>query len=232
MGQMVVFSDVTKRYPGGILALDGLSFDMEEGEFLFVSGPSGAGKTTLMRLLLAMEKPTDGQILVSRRNVRSLRDASIPFLRRNIGIVFQDFRLIESRTVYENIAITLEVLGLSRREIRSRVGQVMEILGLSHLAHHFPPMLSGGEQQRVAIARALANDPPLIVADEPTGSLDPGLSVEVMNLLMDMNRKGVTVLVATHDAALMNRYRARCILLEKGRNVGETVTGEVDDESA
>ncbi len=226
MGQMVVFSDVTKRYPGGILALDSLSLDMEEGEFLFVTGPSGAGKSTIMKLLLAMEKPTDGQILVARRNVRSLRDGSIPFLRRNIGIIFQDFRLIESRTVFENVAITLEVLGLSSKEIRSRVGQVLELLGLAHLAHHLPPMLSGGEQQRVAIARAVANDPPLIVADEPTGSLDPALSIDVMNLLTEMNRKGVTVLVATHDAALMNRYRSRCVRLEKGRNAGEFITGE------
>ncbi len=226
MGQMVVFNDVTKRYPGGILALDGLSFDMEEGEFLFITGPSGAGKTTLMKLLLAMEKPTDGQILVARRNVRALREGSIPYLRRNIGVVFQDFRLIDSRTVFENVAITLEVLGLGRREIRSRVGQVLDILGLAHLAQHYPPMLSGGEQQRVAIARAVANDPPLIVADEPTGSLDPELSIDVMNLLRELNRKGVTVLVATHDGGLMNRYKARCVRLERGRNVGELVTGE------
>ena len=232
MGQMVVFNDVTKRYPGGILALDGLSFDMEEGEFLFITGPSGAGKSTIMKLLLAMEKPTDGQILVARRNVRALREGSIPFLRRNIGIIFQAFRLIESRTVFENVAITLEVLGLARKEIRSRVGQVLELLGLAHLAPHFPPMLSGGEQQRVAIARAVANDPPLIVADEPTGSLDPALSVDVMNLLTEMNRKGVTVLVATHDAALMNRYRARCVRLEKGRNVGESITGEESVEAS
>jgi len=232
MGAMVVFSNVTKRYPGGILALDSLSFDMEEGEFLFVTGPSGAGKTTMMKLLLAVERPTDGQILVARRNIRALRESSIPYLRRNIGVVFQDFRLIESRTVFENIAVSLEVLGLSRREIRGRVGQVMEILGLSHLSENYPPMLSGGEQQRVAIARAVANDPPLIVADEPTGSLDPELSVEVMNLLMEMNRKGVTVLVATHDASLMDRYRTRCILLDKGANIGERITGGEDREGS
>jgi len=226
MGAMVVFSNVTKRYPGGILALDSISFDMAEGEFLFVSGPSGAGKTTLVRLLLAMERPTDGQILVARRNLRALRESSIPYLRRNVGVVFQDFRLINSRTVAENIAITLEVLGLTSREIRSRVGQIMEILGLSAMADKYPRMLSGGEQQRVAIARAVANDPALIVADEPTGSLDPGLSVEVLDLLWEMNRKGVTVMVATHDDALMNRYRARCVNLDGGAMTGERITGE------
>jgi len=227
MGSMVVFTNVTKRYSGGILALDGLSFDLAEGEFLFLTGPSGAGKTTVMRLLLAMERPTEGQILVARRNLRSLRESSIPYLRRNIGVVFQDFRLIESRTVFENVAIALEVLGLSGREIRARVGQVLEVLAIAHLASHYPPMLSGGEQQRVAIARAVVNDPPLLIADEPTGSLDPALSVEVMGLLLEMNRKGVTVLVATHDAELMNRHRARCVLLERGRKTGERITGEV-----
>jgi len=231
MGAMVVFSKVTKRYPGGIAALDSLSFDMEEGEFLFVTGPSGAGKTTILKLLLAMERPTDGQILVARRNIRALRDSSIPYLRRNIGVIFQDFRLIESRTVFENVAVTLEVLGLSGKELKTRVEQILEVLGLTHLWKHFPPMLSGGEQQRVAIARAVVNDPPLIVADEPTGSLDPVLSVEVMDLLMEMNRKGVTVLVATHDAMLMNRYKARCICLDRGHKTGERITGEGQVES-
>ena len=229
---MVVFSNVTKRYPGGILALDNLSFEMEEGEFLFVTGPSGAGKSTIIRLLLAVEKPTDGQILVARRNIRSIRETSIPFLRRNIGVVFQDFRLIENRTVEENIAISLEVLGLGRRDIRSRVGQVMDILGIGHLTTHYPPMLSGGEQQRVAIARAVVNDPPVIVADEPTGSRDPALSVDVMNLLMEMNRKGITVLVATHDSVLMDRYRSRCIMLDAGRKTSELITGEGGDDEA
>ena len=226
MGAMVVFSNVTKRYPGGILALDSLSFDVEQGEFLFITGPSGAGKTTIIKMLLAMEKPTDGQVLVARRNVRALRDSSIPYLRRNVGVVFQDFRLIETRTVFENVALALEVLGLSGKEIRGRVEQVLKVLGIAELARQYPPMLSGGEQQRVAIARAVVNDPPLIVADEPTGSLDPLLSVDVMDLLMEMNRKGVTVLVATHDAALMDRYKARCITLNRGHSLGERITGE------
>ncbi len=222
---MIVFSNVTKRYPGGITALDSLSFDMEEGEFLFVTGPSGAGKSTIIRLLLAMEMPTDGQILLARRNLRSLRESSIPFLRRNIGTIFQDFRLIDSRTVFENVAVTLEVLGLTPREVKSRVAQALEMFGLTRLARHYPPMLSGGEQQRVAIARAIVNDPPLVLADEPTGSLDPLLAVEVMDKLLEMHRRGVTVLVATHDKGLMDRYRQRCILLDRGCRVGEHISG-------
>jgi len=223
---MVSFIKVTKRYPGGTIALDNLSFDMEEGEFLFITGPSGAGKTTVMKLLFADEKPTNGQLMVARRNVAALRESAIPFLRRNIGVVFQDFRLIQSRTVFENVAVTLEVLGLSSKDIQSRVGQVLEILGLQRLARHYPRMLSGGEQQRVAIARAVVNDPPLLVADEPTGNLDPKLSVEVMDLLMESHRRGSTVMVATHDARLMNRYRARCIRLEGGTATGEYITGD------
>jgi len=228
---MVVFSNVTKRYPGGITAIDSLSFGLEEGEFLFITGPSGAGKSTVLRLLLAEEGPTAGQIIVARRNLGSLRESAIPYLRRNIGVIFQDFRLIDSRTAFENIAVTLEVLGLPSSEIRNRVGQVMEVLGISRLAEHRPPMLSGGEQQRVAIARAVVNDPPLIIADEPTGNLDPALSVEVMNLLMDCHRRGTTLLVATHDLGLMNRYRARCLSLERGVLVEETITGEQSEDA-
>jgi cell division transport system ATP-binding protein len=223
---MVVFSNVTKRYPGGITALDTVSMEIQEGDFLFITGPSGAGKTTMIRLLLAMERPTEGSILVARRNIAALTDSAIPFLRRNIGVVFQDFRLIDTRTVYENIAITLEVLGLHPRDTRARVNQVLEALELGHLARAYPTMLSGGEQQRVAIARAVVNDPPLIIADEPTGNLDPALSIEVMDLLMESHRKGATVMVATHDRELMNRYRSRCIQLYKGRKVGEVLTGE------
>lgn len=222
---MIVFSNVTKRYSGGICALDSFSLDMQEGEFLFVTGPSGAGKTTIIRLLLAEERPTSGQVIVARRNVSSLRESAIPYLRRNIGAVFQDFRLLDTRTVFENVSITLEVLGLSRKEIRSRVGQTLEILGISKLATHYPPMLSGGEQQRVAIARAVVNDPPLIVADEPTGNLDSALSADVMDMLMESHRRGSTVLVATHDDVLMNRYRARCVRVEDGVNKGEFITG-------
>lgn len=232
MGQMVVFSNVTKRYPGGITALDTVSMEVQEGDFLFITGPSGAGKTTMIRLLLAMERPTEGSVLVARRNIAALAETAIPYLRRNIGVVFQDFRLIETRTVFENVAITLEVLGIHPRDTRARVNQVLESLELGHLARSYPPMLSGGEQQRVAIARAVVNDPPLLIADEPTGNLDPALSVEVMDLLMESHRKGATVLVATHDRDLMNRYRARCVQLYKGRKVGEVLTGESSGNDA
>jgi len=225
MVAMINFADVTKRYPGGIIALDGVSVDIQEGEFVFITGPSGAGKTTLIRLLLAQEKPSSGQVLVARRNVKVLRESSIPFLRRNIGVVFQDFRLIDSRTVFENIAVTLEVLGLPQKIIRTRVIHIMDLLGLGHLMKSYPPMLSGGEQQRVAIARAVVNDPPLIVADEPTGNLDPALSLEVMDLLKEANGRGATVIVATHSRELMDRYRTRCIYLERGQKVDESMTG-------
>lgn len=225
MGPMIVFSNVTKRYAGGICALDNVSFEIDSGDFLFVTGPSGAGKTTLIRLLLAQEKPTSGEILVARRNVKALRESSIPYLRRNIGVVFQDFRLIPRRTVRENISVTLEVLGLPRRIVSPRVAHVMELLSLSHLADKYPPMLSGGEQQRVAIARAVVNEPPVLIADEPTGNLDPLLSVEVMGLLREACAKGTTVLVATHDIELMHRYRARCIHLDRGQKIQESVTG-------
>ncbi len=225
MGSMVMFASVTKRYPCGVTALDGVSFDLESGSFTFITGPSGAGKTTLVRLLLSSEKPTLGEILVAGRNVRALRESSIPYLRRNIGVVFQDFRLIPRRTVYENIAITLEVLGLPGRAIRPRVAHIMALLSLSHLRDKYPPALSGGEQQRVAIARAVVNEPPVLVADEPTGNLDPLLSVEVMGLLQEACAKGTTVLVATHDIELMHRYRARCIHLDRGQKIRESVTG-------
>ena len=190
MGAMVSFSKVTKRYPGGTIALDNLSFDMEEGEFLFITGPSGAGKTTVMKLLFADEKPTNGQLMVARRNVAALRESAIPFLRRNIGVVFQDFRLIESRNIFENVAVTLEVLGLPSKDIRSRVGQVLEILGLQRLARHYPRMLPGGEQQRVAIARAVVNNRPLLGADATTGRQDPTMRAEGMALLMEPARRG------------------------------------------
>ena len=226
MGSMVVFSNVTKRYPGGTTALDQVSFELEDGEFLFLSGPSGAGKTTAVRLLLALERPSAGEAIVARRNVHALRAAAIPYLRRNIGVVFQDFRLIRSRTVFDNVALALQVLGLPPGQVRQRVIHVLEVLGLTHLAMHLPPMLSGGEQQRVAIARAIVNDPPFIVADEPTGNLDPVLSMEVMDLLMESHRRGASVIVATHDIALMSQYKARCVLLEQGRKVGECITGE------
>lgn len=213
---VITLHSVVKRYPGGIEALNGLSFEVEPGEFVFLSGPSGAGKTTLIRLLLRMEEATSGDILVFGRNLRALRRSAIPYLRRNIGVVFQEFRLLPERTVLDNVAVGLHVLGLSGREIRHRVEGVLYDLGIDRYALAYPPMLSGGEQQRVAIARALAMQPALILADEPTGNLDWELSREIVRLFGDLNRRGATVLMATHDRFLIEAFPRRTLLLNKG----------------
>ncbi len=216
---MILFTRVAKRYPQGVEALNGVTFHLEKGSFLFVTGPSGAGKTTLVKIVLGIERPTEGSVIVAGRNVSALRGSAVPYLRRNIGVVFQDFKLLESRTVFQNIALGLEILGWSRRDIRTRVGQLLERLGLERLATHRPCEISGGEQQRVAIARALVNNPPILVADEPTGSVDPDLAVEIMDLLVDAQRKGTTVLVATHNLGLIERYDMPRLYLERGQVV-------------
>ena len=216
---MILFTRVAKRYPQGIEALNGVTFHLEKGAFLFVSGPSGAGKTTLVKMILGVERPTEGSVIVAGRNVSALRSAAVPYLRRNIGVVFQDFKLLESHTVFQNIALGLEILGWSRRDIRTRVGQLLERLGLERLATHRPLEISGGEQQRVAIARALVNNPPILIADEPTGSVDPDLAVEIMDLLVDAQRKGTTVLVATHNLGLIERYDLPRLYLQRGQVV-------------
>jgi len=207
---------VHKRYPNGVDALVDINMRIREGEFVFLTGPSGAGKTTLIKLLLVMERVTDGQILIGGRNVHVLRDGSIPFLRRNIGVVFQDFKLIRSRTVHENVAVALEILGIPRREVERRVMAILESVGLDNRASHLPSDISAGEQQRVAVARALVNEPAILIADEPTGNLDADLSVEIMGLLLEANRKGTSILLATHDRSLLDRYGLRTQTLNRG----------------
>ena len=214
--RMIQLYHVHKRYPNGCDALADVTMRVREGEFVFLTGPSGAGKSTLLRLLLVMERVTDGQILIGGRNIHVLRDASVPYLRRNIGVVFQDFRLINRRTVFDNVAIALEIMGLTRKEVERRVGQLLEGLRLIHRAGSYPGDLSGGEQQRVAIARALVNEPAILLCDEPTGNLDPDLGQDIMNLLLDVNRRGTTVVVATHDAGLIERYGLRTLVLARG----------------
>ena len=214
---MIQLYHVNKRFPNGTDALLDVTLRIREGEFVFLTGPSGAGKSTLLRLLMVMERATDGQILIGGRNIHVLRDSSIPFLRRNIGMIFQDFHLIPRRTAFDNIAISLEIMGMGSKEIARRVNQLLEGLRLIHRADAFPGDLSAGEQQRVAIARALVNEPAILLADEPTGNLDPELGQDILQLLLDVGRRGTTVVVATHDHALIERYGARTIVLTRGQ---------------
>jgi len=235
---MIQLYHVNMRYPNGVDALHDINLRVREGEFVYLCGPSGAGKSTLIKLILAYEKASSGQVLVAGRNVQVLKSSSIPYLRRNIGVVWQDFKLLNRRTVFDNVAISLEILGLRPREINRRVHQVLEVVGLDRYATTMPLMLSGGEQQRVAIARALVNEPALLLADEPTGNLDPELSIEIMNLLLDLQQKGTTVMVATHDRLLLERYSQRRILLNRGHLIedglssGGTMLDEDDEEVA
>jgi len=214
---MIQFFQVYKTYPGNIKALANISFKIEKGEFVFVTGPSGAGKTTLLKLLIRVERQDQGEILVNKRNVSRLKNSQIPLLRREVGFIFQDFKLLNNRTVYDNIALVLRALGYNKREIPKRVRQVLKVVGLEEWVLKQPPLkLSGGEQQRVAIARALANTPSIILADEPTGNLDPDLTVEIMDLLEKVNQLGTTVVVATHNTSLVAQYNKRTIPLFKG----------------
>jgi cell division transport system ATP-binding protein len=212
---------VFKQYRGEAPALADVSVHVQKGEFAFVTGPSGAGKSTLMRLVLCAERPTSGQLLVLGRNVAKMPAAQVPFLRRSIGVVFQDFKLLPDRTLAENVAFPLEVRGAGRREVERRVSAMLRSVGLELKADRFPLSLAGGEQQRVAVARALVADPALLLADEPTGNLDPERTLEVMELLQAANARGTTVLVATHDRTLLARYRRRVIALERGRVVSD-----------
>lgn len=214
---MIQAHHLTKVYASGDRpALRDVHFTVEKGEFVFLTGPSGAGKTTLLRLLFGAEAPTQGQLFVNGRNVATLDRRALPRLRREVGVVFQDFKLISTQTVAENVAYALHVVGLPEREVRRRVGTMLAAVGLAHKANALPPRLSGGEQQRVAIARALVNDPVLLLADEPTGNLDAELTYEIMDLLEQANARGTTVLVATHDRALLESYGKRVLHLSAG----------------
>jgi len=208
---------LSKMYSRGLYALQDLSLTVAKGEFVFLTGPSGAGKSTLLRLLLMQERPTDGELIVNGHDLTTLRRREIQEYRRGIGFIFQDFKLIPTRTVLENVSFVSEVLGVPAAQQRRRAFQVLKWVGLQHRMNAFPLDLSGGEQQRIAIARALVNDPVLLLADEPTGNLDPDLSLEVMNLLREVNAGGTTVLVATHDRELIRLVGRRTITLEQGR---------------
>jgi cell division transport system ATP-binding protein len=218
---MIEMFHVYKAYPGDPPTLTDINLRIEKGEFVFLTGPSGAGKTTLLKLIFCAERASGGQILVGGRNVARIRQSGIPYLRRNIGVVFQDFKLLAHRTVEDNVAFTLDVLGVPRAAARDRVRKMLKQVGLEHKAGAYPLKLSGGEQQRVVIARALVNDPTILLADEPTGNLDPALTVEIMDLLMEVNVRGTTVVVATHDATLLSRYQKRTIRIERGQIVSD-----------
>ena len=216
---MIQLFHVKKSYAGDAPVLDDITLRIEKGEFCWLTGPSGAGKSTLLKLLFCAESPSSGQILIGGRNIGRIAQAAVPYLRRNIGVVFQDFKLLDNRTVLENVGYALEVLGASDAEIRGRSLKRLHQVGLQHKATSLPRRLSGGEQQRVAIARALVNEPTILLADEPTGNLDASLTDSILQLLFDANARGTTVIVATHDRALLTRYRKRTVGLDKGKLV-------------
>jgi len=216
-GTMIVCENLTKVYDPDIVALDSVSFVIDKGEFVFIVGASGSGKSTLVRLLLKELEPTSGRIIVGGRDLGRLKHSKVPMLRRNLGCVFQDFKLLSDRTAYENVAYALKVQGESRNSIRRKVPEVLSLVGLSDKMNSLPDELSGGEQQRVSIARAVVNHPPLLLCDEPTGNLDPDTSVGIMQLLYRINRAGTTILMVTHDREMVDKMRKRVIALEGGR---------------
>ena len=214
---MIQMFHVSKDYEGGTPALRELTLKIAKGEFLFITGPSGAGKTTLLKIMFGSESPTEGQIIIDGRNYSKIPSKEITNLRRRTGFVFQDFKLLASRTVFENVALSLRVMGVSPRETRARVQKMLSYVKLQHRANFKPLQLSGGEQQRVAIARALVKEPAIILADEPTGNLDQSLSFDIIELFKEVNNRGTTVGVATHDRAIIERFGRRCVHLEGGR---------------
>lgn len=221
---MIILKDITKQYKNKP-ALYNVNLHIKPGEFVFLTGASGAGKSTLMKMLYMEEKPTRGQVIIGGINIANLHPNKIPNLRRCMGIVFQDFKLLQNHTVFDNIAYVIRTLGISSREIEARVYGALKVVGLEHKAKSRPGELSGGEQQRVSIARAIVNGPPLLIADEPTGNLDPKNSMEVMEILDQVNQRGITILVSTHDHVLVNYFRKRVITLSEGQIVKDVQAG-------
>jgi len=214
---MINMINVSKVYPNGTKALTDITLRIEKGEFVFLVGPSGAGKSTMTKLIFREEQPSRGQILFNRKNISRYKQREIPYIRRAIGVIFQDFRLLQSKTVAENVAFALEVIEASRKEIRKAVPEALELVRLADKADVMPSELSGGEQQRVAIARAIVNNPPLVIADEPTGNLDPDTSWEIVTLLQEINKCGTTIIMATHAKEIVDSMRKRVVALEKGK---------------
>jgi len=222
--------DIQKTYDNGTKALKNVSLRIDDGEFVFLVGPSGSGKSTIIKLLTAEVAPTGGRIMVNGYNLGDIRPGQVPYMRRTLGVIFQDFRLIEKKTVRENLTFIMRAVGASPREIRKRIPYVLDLVGLSRKEDRYPSQLSGGEQQRVAIARALVNNPHMIIADEPTGNLDPQRSLEIMMLLEKINELGTTMLVVTHEKALVDRFSKRVIAIENGRIISDETGGYYNNE--
>ncbi|MGD6871047.1 cell division ATP-binding protein FtsE [Sutcliffiella horikoshii] len=228
---MIEMQDVYKKYPNGVQAVDGINIKIKAGEFVYVVGPSGAGKSTFIKMMYREEKPTSGNIVIDGVNLSKLKENKVPILRRNIGVVFQDFKLLPQLTVYENVAFALEVIEESPKNIKKRVMEVLDLVKLKHKARHLPNELSGGEQQRISIARSIVNKPKVMIADEPTGNLDPDTSWEIMNIFEEINEKGTTIVMATHNREIVNTIKKRVIAIENGKIVRDQAEGDYGYEA-
>lgn len=228
---MIDMQDVYKTYPNGIIAANGINVHIDAGEFLYVVGPSGAGKSTFIKMMYREVKPSKGSIIINGVNLAKLKNSKVPLLRRNIGVVFQDFKLLDTLSVYENVAFAMEVIEEQPQYIKKRVMETLELVGLKHKARALPTELSGGEQQRVAIARSIVNAPKVVIADEPTGNLDPDTSWEIMNIFEEINLRGTTVVMATHNKEIVNTIKHRVIAIENGRIARDEMKGEYGYES-
>lgn len=228
---MLEMIDVSKIYPGGSVALQDISVRIEQGEFVFIVGPSGAGKSTFFKMLFREVLPSSGKVIVNGHDLVKMKDKEIPYFRRQLGIVFQDYRLLPDRTVYDNVAFAMQVIETPYRKIKRRVNDVLDLVGLRKRAHAYPTELSGGEQQRIAIARAIVNDPILLIADEPTGNLDPETSWEIMDIFREVNKSGTTIVMATHDREIVDEMEKRVIAIEHGHIVRDDAKGVYGYES-
>ncbi len=227
---LIKFINVDKEYDNGVKALSNVNLSIEKGEFVFLVGPSGAGKSTLIKLILKEENPTSGRIYLNNMDITKVKNRKIPYIRRSVGVVFQDFRLLPNKTVYENVAFAMEIIGAHPKEIRKNVPTILSMVNLSKKADCYPDQLSGGEHQRVSIARAIVNNPPILIADEPTGNLDPETSWEIMKILRDINRRGTTVLMATHAKDIVDAMQKRVVEIENGRIVRDEEKGVYEHE--
>ena len=223
---MIEMSEVYKTYPNGVLAINGIDVKINQGEFVYVVGTSGAGKSTFIKMMYREEKPSSGKIIINDVDLSKLKESKVPMLRRSIGVVFQDFKLLPKLTVFENVAFALEVIGENQKNIKKRVLDVLDLVQLKHKARFFPDELSGGEQQRVSIARSIVNNPAVMIADEPTGNLDPDTSWEIMNLFEQINNRGTTIVMATHNKEIVNTLKKRVIAIEDGKIVRDEAIGE------